>query len=104
MQQLRSDALPRAKPCGCICGRKTGQLETDGNSHSRIAGEVLKVEFLGSSCLAEFRVEELEGQSLHLSFSLHQLKDLGVRAGDAHPSGAAQRTDMRVSRAGKGSA
>ena len=73
--------MPRAKPCGCICGRKTGSWARTASSLSRIAGEVLKVEFLGSSCLAEFRVEELEGQSLHLSFSLHQLKDLGVRAG-----------------------
>lgn len=48
---------------------------------NRVRGEVLKVEFLGSSCLAEMQIDELEGQSLHLCFSLNQLHDLGVQAG-----------------------
>jgi len=48
---------------------------------NRVRGEVLKVEFLGSSCLAEMQIDELEGQSLHLCFSLNQLHDLGVHAG-----------------------
>jgi iron(III) transport system ATP-binding protein len=49
---------------------------------NRVRGEVLKVEFLGGSCLAEMRIDELEGlPPLLMYFSLNQRHDLGVRAG-----------------------
>ncbi|MGB7193988.1 MAG: putative 2-aminoethylphosphonate ABC transporter ATP-binding protein [Collimonas pratensis] len=46
-----------------------------------VSGAVLKVEFLGSSCLAEMQIDELDGQTLQLRFSLNQLHDLGVGVG-----------------------
>ena len=55
-----------------------GALEGATN---RVWGEVRHVEFLGGSCLAEMRIDELEGQPLLISFSLNQLHDLGVRVG-----------------------
>ncbi|MGH6625294.1 MAG: putative 2-aminoethylphosphonate ABC transporter ATP-binding protein [Burkholderiaceae bacterium] len=55
-----------------------GALEGAAN---RVWGEVCKVEFLGASCLAEMRIDELDGQPLHIGFSLNQLHDLGVRVG-----------------------
>ena len=59
--------------------RAVGQ-EREGLAN-RVKGEVLKVEFLGSSCLAEMQIDELEGQTLQLCFALNQLHDLGVRVG-----------------------
>ena len=55
-----------------------GALEGAAN---RVGGEVQRVEFLGGSCLAEMRFDELEGQPLQVYFSLNQLHDLGVRVG-----------------------
>jgi iron(III) transport system ATP-binding protein len=48
---------------------------------NRVWGEVSNVEFLGGSCLAEMRIDELDGQPLLISFSLNQMHDLGVRVG-----------------------
>jgi len=42
---------------------------------------VSTVEFLGGSCLAQMRIDELDGQPLLVSFSLNQMHDLGVRVG-----------------------
>ena len=55
-----------------------GNLEGVAN---RVWGEVGNVEFLGGSCLAEMRFDELDGQPLLISFSLNQMHDLGVRVG-----------------------
>jgi iron(III) transport system ATP-binding protein len=52
-----------------------------GGTH-RVHGEVRKVEFLGGLCLAEVALDDLGGQSLQLSFSLNQLRELGVQAGE----------------------
>jgi iron(III) transport system ATP-binding protein len=48
---------------------------------NRVWGEVSHVEFLGGSCLAQMRIDELDGQPLLVSFSLNQMHDLGVRVG-----------------------
>ena len=48
---------------------------------NRVWGEVSNVEFLGGSCLAQMRIDELDGQPLLVSFSLNQMHDLGVRVG-----------------------
>ncbi len=48
---------------------------------NRVCGLVRKVEFLGGFSLAEICVEELDGQPLHIAFSLNQLHDLGVHEG-----------------------
>jgi len=48
---------------------------------NRVWGRVSKVEFLGGSCMAEMCIDELNGQPLHIYFSLNQLHDLGVRVG-----------------------
>jgi len=55
-----------------------GALEGVAN---RVWGEVSHVEFLGGSCLAQMRIDELDGQPLLVSFSLNQMHDLGVRVG-----------------------
>jgi iron(III) transport system ATP-binding protein len=56
-----------------------GALEGAAN---RVRGEVLKVEFLGGSCMAEMRIDELDDlPPLLMYFSLNQLHDLGVRSG-----------------------
>jgi len=55
-----------------------GALEGIAN---RVWGEVSNVEFLGGSCLAQMRIDELDGQPLLVSFSLNQMHDLGVRVG-----------------------
>jgi iron(III) transport system ATP-binding protein len=56
-----------------------GALEGAAN---RVRGEVVKVEFLGGSCLAEMRIDEFEGlPPLAMFFSLNQLHDLDLRAG-----------------------
>jgi iron(III) transport system ATP-binding protein len=49
---------------------------------NRVSGEVVKVEFLGGSCLAELRIDEFEGlPPLSMFFSLNQLHDLDLRTG-----------------------
>lgn len=42
---------------------------------------VHRVEFLGGSCIAEIRCEELNGQMLSFHFSLNQLHDYNIRVG-----------------------
>ena len=48
---------------------------------NRVRGRVSKVEFLGSSCMAEVRIDELDGLPMQMVFSLNQLHDLNVRVG-----------------------
>jgi iron(III) transport system ATP-binding protein len=48
---------------------------------NRIQIHIDKVEFLGGSCLAEVSSEVLQGQSLSLCFSLNQMHDFRIRAG-----------------------
>jgi iron(III) transport system ATP-binding protein len=48
---------------------------------NRVWGQVDSVEFLGGLCMAHMTIDELEGQSMHVSYSLNQMHDLGVRAG-----------------------
>ncbi|MBC8057878.1 MAG: TOBE domain-containing protein, partial [Rhizobiales bacterium] len=44
-------------------------------------GIVRRVDFLGGNCLAEMQVEVLAEQSIHLQFSLNQMRDFDVREG-----------------------
>jgi iron(III) transport system ATP-binding protein len=48
-------------------------------------GRIAKIEFLGSTCLAELSVPELDGQPLSVYLSLNQLYDLNIRVGAELP-------------------
>jgi iron(III) transport system ATP-binding protein len=52
---------------------------------NRMRGRIAKIEFLGSTCLAELSVPELDGQPLSVYLSLNQLYDLNIRVGAELP-------------------
>jgi iron(III) transport system ATP-binding protein len=47
---------------------------------NRLRGRIVRIDYLGTFCLAELRSEAL-GQPMMISYSLNQLHDLGVREG-----------------------
>jgi iron(III) transport system ATP-binding protein len=52
-----------------------------GHGANLVRGTVQKVEYLGSNCMAEVDIAGLDGPPLHITFSLNQLHELGVRTG-----------------------
>ena len=48
---------------------------------NRLAGRITGIDYLGTFCLAEVTCPEL-GQPIQISYSLNQMHDLGVRAGN----------------------
>ncbi len=50
-----------------------------------VSGRVLRIDYLGTYCLAEVEVEGFDGQRLQIYYSLNQLRELGVREGALVP-------------------
>jgi iron(III) transport system ATP-binding protein len=59
--------------------RHLGQFGDD--MPNQLTVNIEKVEFLGDTCMAEVRCQQLQEQSLSLQFTLDQFHDHGIRAG-----------------------
>ena len=79
---LKAASFPAGQAVRLYLRPEDRQVEGPLNgAPNQLRGQVAKIEFLGSTCLAEITVPELDGQLLSVYLSLNQLYDLGIKVG-----------------------